>query len=79
VLIGTEYWRPLEGLLRHLADQGTIDVNDLALLLITDDVNEALEHIRSHAVERFGLTPRRPHPSTWLGERSTSIGRRAGA
>jgi len=70
VLIGTDYWRPLQDLLEHLAREKTIDRKDLDLLLVTDHVSEALEYIRRHAVEAFGLKPGRPKPSTWLGERA---------
>jgi uncharacterized protein (TIGR00730 family) len=68
VLIGTEYWRKLEELLRHLAEVGTIAAEDLELLLITDSIDEAIEHIRLHAVEQFGLAPKGVKPSTLLGE-----------
>jgi len=67
VLIGTAYWRPLQDLLRHFSMEHTIDATDLDLLLVTDNVDEALDHIRRHAVERFRL--RRPfRPSSLLGE-----------
>jgi uncharacterized protein (TIGR00730 family) len=70
VLIGTQYWRPLLRLLRHLARSRTIDEADLKLLLVTDNISDALEHIRTHAVEQFGLVERHPTPSRVLGERA---------
>ncbi|AMY10759.1 LOG family protein ORF6 in fasciation locus [Luteitalea pratensis] len=69
VLLGTEYWRPVQHLLEHLADEGTIDRPDLALFLLTDSVSEAVEHIQRHAIERFGLRRRPIRPSAWLQER----------
>jgi uncharacterized protein (TIGR00730 family) len=69
VLVGAEYWRPLQDLLQHLAREGTIAKDDLDLLLVTDALADALEHIRRHAVERFGLKPRKVRPSALLGER----------
>jgi len=72
VLFGTAYWRPLQELLQHLAREGTIGEPDLELLLVTDSLNDALDHIRRHAIERFGLKARRPKPSTLLGERGAS-------
>jgi len=69
VLFGTEYWRPLQDLLQHLARERTIGQADLDLLLVTDSIDAALDHIRRHGVERFGLTARRLRPSTFLGER----------
>jgi uncharacterized protein (TIGR00730 family) len=56
VLFGTAFWRPLEDLLHHLAQEGTISESDLKLLLVTDSVEDALAHIRRHAVEQFGLS-----------------------
>jgi uncharacterized protein (TIGR00730 family) len=69
VLIGTDYWRPVHDLLRHLALHGAIDRADLDLLLITDSVAEALHHIERYAVRQFGLTRRRLRPAVLLGER----------
>ena len=68
VLLGTEYWRPLQTMLRHLADQKTISAEDLRLLLITDSVDEAIAHVRRNAVDRFGLQLHAIQPSVLLGE-----------
>jgi uncharacterized protein (TIGR00730 family) len=54
-LIGTRYWQPLIDMLHHCAARGTIDLKDLDLLLVTDSVSAALEHIRRHAMSA------RPH------------------
>ena len=66
------HWRPLQDLLRHLAAARTIDQQDLELLLVTDSVSTALEHIQRHAVEPFGLVRRHLRPSSWLGERTVT-------
>jgi hypothetical protein len=34
---------------------GTISVGDLDLVCFTDSVEEALEHLETHALGRFGL------------------------
>jgi uncharacterized protein (TIGR00730 family) len=68
VLIGTDYWRSLVDLLNHFAAEGTIDMKDLELLLVTDSVSAALEHIQRHTVGQFGLTRRPRRPSILLGE-----------
>ena len=73
VLIGTEYWRPLHDLLRHLAMRGTISGADLDLLLVTDSLSDALQHIERYAVQQFGLTRRRLRPSPLLGERQLRL------
>ena len=69
VLFGTAYWRPLQDLLQRLAVEGAIDAADLDLVLITDDLAGALEHIRRHVAVRFGVAPGPLRPMTLLGER----------
>ena len=76
VLMGTDYWRELVRLLERLAKEGAIDRADLKLVHVTDSVDEALEYIRVHAIEPFGLTraPARHFP--WLRERGFADGKR---
>lgn len=56
VLMGTGYWQPFVGLLRHLVEEGTIDAEDSARVLVTDSVEEAIEVICNTALREFGLT-----------------------
>ena len=55
VLMSTEYYRPLMGVLVKMVAAGTIANTDLDLLLLTDSVQEAMDHIEKHAVRSFGL------------------------
>jgi len=55
VLMSTEYYRPLMGFLVKMVAAGTIANTDLDLLLLTDSVEEAMDHIQKHAVRSFGL------------------------
>jgi uncharacterized protein (TIGR00730 family) len=71
VLIGTDYWRSLTELLHHLAAERTIDAKDLDLLLVTDSLSAALEHIQRHTTGQFGLTRRPRRRSMLLGEPHT--------
>jgi hypothetical protein len=78
VLIGTSYWQPFIALLREMITHGAISEKDLDLLKVTDDLDEAMRHLETHAVQGFGLkrvTSQRP--AWWLGEHS--LRRRAGA
>lgn len=68
VLIGTEYWRALLLLLRDLKDRGAISPADLDLVLVTDNLDDAMAHIETHAIQRFGLRPAHPKPQPLLGE-----------
>jgi uncharacterized protein (TIGR00730 family) len=79
VLIGTAYWQPLQDLLHRLAIERTIDESDLELLLVTDSVSDALDHIQRHAVDRFELRSRRLRASPLLGEREVEPARRPSA
>jgi uncharacterized protein (TIGR00730 family) len=70
VLIGTEYWKPFIDLLREMVDEGAVDRKDLDLLIITDDMDEAVRHLEANAVTAFGLRRvARREPRWWLGEK----------
>jgi uncharacterized protein (TIGR00730 family) len=56
VMMSTEYYRPIMGLLAKMVAAGTISNTDLDLLLVTDSVEEAMEHIERHAIKGFGLS-----------------------
>ena len=71
VIMGTDYWDEILPFVDKMARAGMIAPSDLALVHATNSVDEAIAHIRSHAIERFGLHPARrvrPH-RRWLGER----------
>src|SRR6185503_164803 len=67
VLIGSSYWAEFIDLLRSMAAEGTISERDLALVMATDNVDDAVRYVRRHAVGRFGLHARF-RPSGLLGE-----------
>jgi uncharacterized protein (TIGR00730 family) len=71
VIIGKDYWGELLQFIDKMADIGMIARADLDLIYATDSVPDAIEHIRSKAIEPFGLkTVRRLRRSwPWLGEK----------
>jgi uncharacterized protein (TIGR00730 family) len=73
VLFGAAYWRGFIALLEDMVKAGTVSAGDLKLFLVTDDLQEALAHIRKHAIEAFGLQPKPPKPSRILGEESYPV------
>src|SRR5436190_12280438 len=73
VLFGAAYWRGFISLLEDMVKAGTVSAGDLNLFLVTDDLKEALEHIKKHAIEEFGLSPKPPSPSRLLGESKLPI------
>jgi uncharacterized protein (TIGR00730 family) len=59
VLMGREYWQPLLDMTQKMVAAGTVGKADLSLLLVTDSVHEAMKHIETRAVEKFGLAMKR--------------------
>ena len=71
VLMGATYWRGFLALLEDMVKAGTVSAGDLKLFLVTDSLDEAVEHIRKHAIEEFKLMKHPPiKPSRLLGEGS---------
>jgi uncharacterized protein (TIGR00730 family) len=72
VIMGTEYWRELIEFIKKMGRLGTISPKDVDLVFATDSIEQAIEHIRTRAIEPFGLklvTRTRRH-LPWLGERA---------
>ena len=71
VIMGLEYWCELIGFVEKMAKVGMISPADLNLIYATDSVDEAIAHIRSRAIEPFGLklVKRLRRNLRWLGER----------
>lgn len=56
VLIGSDYWNPLVEYMREqFVTEGAIDQRDLDRIIVSDSPEEAVEHIRSTTIARFGL------------------------
>ncbi len=70
IVFSKEYHQQLLKHVQQMKTSGTISEADFSLFLITDSVEEAIEHIRSSIV-RFGLTPEQKQtPFSWLFERA---------
>lgn len=72
VVFGTEYWKDLREMLEVMVSEKTISETDLDLILFTDSVDEATQHIDKITRQRFGLVKvKRPpvRPSWIFGER----------
>jgi hypothetical protein len=68
--MATDYCDQIIPLIDKMAKAGMIAPSDLELVHATDSVDDAIAHIRSHAIEPFGLpAARRVRPHwRWLGE-----------
>ena len=57
VLVGAEFWQPLIGVLQErLVREKTIAPDDVAIFQVTDSIDEAVAHIRSVGMSKFGLS-----------------------
>lgn len=59
VLFGKDYYKDLWEYLEYMSQQGTINKDDLSLVLITDDVDEAMNHITTYISRNYKVKPRR--------------------
>mgnify|MGYP001213670472 CR=1 FL=1 len=71
VLVGSEFWNPIVGFLRHnLVPGGYITEDDVARLVVTDSAEEAADIIHQTALSQFGVEyAKRPKPRLLLWER----------
>lgn len=70
VLMGKDYHKELMQHVEKMLAEKTISPGDENIFLFTDSVDEAVAHIRKHAIEGFGLTKQKKYrPLGILGER----------
>lgn len=68
IVFGKDFQKELMAYIERLKTEGTISPEDLNLLLLTDSVEEAVEHIKS-SIAHFGLKYAKPKPARWLFEK----------
>lgn len=57
VLIGKEYYKDIDDLLNKMLEAKAISESDLKLILITDNIDEAVQHIKNIINENFIAKP----------------------
>jgi uncharacterized protein (TIGR00730 family) len=67
VLFGKEYYKELWDVLEHMAANGSVSKEDLSLVLLTDDVEEAMSYIRTYISKHYVVKQRKR--SLWLMEK----------
>ena len=67
VLFGKEFYEPLVKNIEWMVEQGTISKEDMNLVLVTDSVDEAMEHIRHYISTNYKIKSRKR--SRWLFEK----------
>src|SRR5450432_1249150 len=68
VLFGKSYYQPLIDMIQKMISEETIRKEDLDLLLITDDMDEAMNHINSYISINYDLLKKRKS-FWWLFEK----------
>lgn len=68
VVYGKEFYEPLMDVMHHMAEKGTISEEDMSLVLLTDDVDEAMSHIHKYITTNYKVRPRK-RPFWWLLEK----------
>ncbi len=59
ILFGKEFYKDLEELMGDMVKAKTINPEDLQLVLITDSVDEAMDHIRKYITTNYKIRPRK--------------------
>lgn len=67
VLFGKEYYKELVEAMNDMAVRGTISKEDMNLVLVTDDMDEAINHIKQYITTNYKIRPRRK--LWWLFEK----------
>ncbi len=67
ILFGKEFYKELADLMADMVKEQTINPEDLQLVLITDSVDEAMEHIRKYIIRNYKIKERKK--LWWLLER----------
>lgn len=67
VVYGKEYYAELWQYLEYMAQNGTINREDLSLVKLTDSIDEAMEHILAYITKNYKVLPRKRR--FWLLER----------
>lgn len=59
VLIGSEYFKPVIDYLQFMETQGTISPGDRNLIFVTDNIDEAMDHISKYIRSNYTVKPRK--------------------
>lgn len=58
VLFGRRYFEPLMELITFMEKEKTVSPDDMKLVLLTDDYDEAMQHIRKYISSNYTIRPR---------------------
>ena len=70
IIFDKTYHKEIMDHIDYMKQKGTISPEDLELCLFTDSVEEAINHLKINAIEKFGLKPKKERkPKWWLLEK----------
>jgi uncharacterized protein (TIGR00730 family) len=67
VLFGKKYFEPLMEMIEQMSNEKTISIEDLDLVLLTDDFNEAIDHVVTYVRQNYKVRFRKKF--WWLFEK----------
>lgn len=59
VIMGKDYFQPLYEYLDYMIDQGTISRSDMDLILLTDSIDEAFDHLSKYLEDTYKMKMKR--------------------
>lgn len=68
VIFDSEYHKELIKHIELMAETESISPEDMELIFVTDSVEELTQHIKTHAIDKFGLVKEPYQPKWWYGE-----------
>lgn len=73
VIFDSKYHKELCEHIHLMADNESIDWDDMKLLFVTDSIEDLISHIELYAIKKFGLIKKQIKPKWWLGEHFNKI------
>jgi uncharacterized protein (TIGR00730 family) len=67
VLFGKEYYSLLMQSIENMSKEGTISKEDMSLVLVTDNIDEAMDYIKTYITKNYKIKPRKRF--WWLFEK----------
>jgi uncharacterized protein (TIGR00730 family) len=59
VLYGKEFYEPMIEFIQSMVEKGTISREDLDLVLLTDNIDQAMNHIQNYVMKNYTVKPRK--------------------
>ncbi|WP_432410117.1 TIGR00730 family Rossman fold protein [Rasiella sp. SM2506] len=68
VIFDSVYHKELYQHIQLMTENESISPEEMKLLFVTDSTEEVIEHIKEHAIKKFGLVKEKYQPKWWYGE-----------